>query len=192
MDTGKYNEYIDILKERLSDYRLFHSLKVAESSYHLSKKYGGDLDKAVTAGLLHDILKDSDKSFIFSYLEEHDIKLTPLEKSQQKLWHAIAGAEYIKNELNIKDPDILSAVRYHTTGKANMALLEKIIFTADFISADRDYEGVDEMREKAKISLDGAMLTGLSFTIKELVDKKQPVHPDSLDAYNDLILNLRS
>ena len=98
------------------------------------------------------------------------------------------GAEFIKNELGIDDDEIINAVRYHTTGRKNMTLSDKILFIADFISADRDYDGADEMRERAEKSLECAMDMGLSFTITDLVENGKAVHPDTIDAYNDLKL----
>lgn len=72
-----------------------------------------------------------------------------------------------------------------------MSLLEKVIFIADFISAERDYDGVEVMREKAKRSLDEAIVEGLSFTIKDLINGEKIVHPDTLDAYNDAVFNIQ-
>ncbi len=192
MDINKFDGYVKILRAHLSDYRLFHSLKVAESAEYLSKKYGGDSEKMYLAGLLHDILKEADSDEIFAYTKKYGINLTPIEEKQKKLWHAVVGAEYIRHELSIDDEEILTAVRYHTTGRAGMSVNEKILFIADFISADRNYDGVDIMREKAEISLESAMLTGLGFTITELIEKENPVHPDSMDAYNDIILNYKN
>ena len=111
-----------------------------------------------------------------------------IEKNALKLWHAKSGAEFVKNRLGIDDEEIITAVRYHTTGRADMTLSEKILFIADFISADRVYNGVEEMRERAEISLECAMDMGLSFTITDLVENSNPVHPDTIDAYNDIKL----
>lgn len=143
------------------------------------------------AGLLHDILKEESDENFFKYAEKYGVELTPLEKSARKLWHAEIGAEYVKNELGVDDREIINAIRYHTTGRKNMTLSEKILFTADFISADRSYDGVQIMREKAEKSLDEAMIEGLAFTINELLSNKKAIHPDTLDAYNDIILNIK-
>lgn len=187
MDS-KYQSYIELLRSKLSDYRMIHSLEVAKSAVYLAKKYGGDREKMYLAGLLHDILKEADKEETFFYVNKYGIKLTKLEEVTPKLWHAIVGAEYIKNELGIDDDEIITAVRYHTTGRADMTLSDKILFIADFISADRDYNGADEMRQRAEISLEHAMDMGLSFTITDLVENGRPVHPDTIDAYNDIKL----
>lgn len=186
-----YGYYLDILKEHLSPYRLHHSLEVAKSAEQLAEKYGYDAQKAYLMGLLHDITKEADAEETFSIAEKYSIFMTQLEKDNKKLWHAITGAGYIKNELGIDDDEILTAVRYHTTGRQGMSLGEKILFIADFISSDRTYDGVESMRQKAQISLETAMLEGIEFTITELVEKHAPVHPDTFNAYNDIIVNYK-
>lgn len=186
-----YGYYLDILKERLSPYRLHHSLEVAKSAEQLAEKYGYDAQKAYLMGLLHDITKEADAGETLALAQKYAISMTQLEKDNKKLWHAITGAGYIKNELGIDDDEILTAVRYHTTGRMGMSLGEKILFIADFISSDRTYDGVESMRQKAQISLETAMLEGIEFTITELVEKHAPVHPDTFNAYNDIIVNYK-
>ncbi len=187
MDS-KYQSYIELIKSKLSPYRFNHSVEVAKSAVYLAEKYGGDSEKMYVAGLLHDVLKEADRDETFYYVDKYVIPLTVLEEVTPKLWHAIVGAEFIKNELHIDDEDIITAVRYHTTGRKDMTLSEKILFIADFISADRDYNGADEMRERAEKSLECAMDMGLSFTIADLIEHGRPVHPDTVDAYNDIKL----
>ncbi len=187
MDS-KYQSYIDLIKSKLSPYRFNHSVEVAKSAVYLAEKYGGDSEKMYVAGLLHDVLKEADRDETFYYVDKYVIPLTVLEEVTPKLWHAIVGAEFIKNELGIDDDEIITAVRYHTTGRKNMTLGEKILFIADFISADRDYNVADEMRERAEKCLECAMDMGLSFTIADLVEHGRPVHPDTVDAYNDIKL----
>ena len=185
---NKYETYRAILREKLDEYRYVHSINVSETSAELARKYGADEKKAYEAGLLHDIMKNADKEETFALFEKYGVELTQLEKKSPKLWHAIAGSIYCKYELEIDDEDVISAIRYHTTGRAGMTELEKVLFTADFISADRNYNGVEEMREKAQISLDEAMTEGLRFTIDELCNALKPIHPDTIDAYNDILL----
>ncbi len=185
---SKYESYVDLIRNKLSPYRFNHSLEVAKSAVYLAEKYGGDSEKMCVAGLLHDVLKEADREETFFYVDKYIIPLTVLEEATPKLWHAIVGAEFIKNELGIDDDEIINAVRYHTTGRKNMTLSDKILFIADFISADRDYDGADEMRERAEKSLECAMDMGLSFTITDLVENGKAVHPDTIDAYNDLKL----
>ena len=189
MDTQRNAEFLEEIKIRLNPDRLYHSLNVADEAKKLAKHYGADEQKAFTAGLLHDILKNTPDSELLQYFERNGIMLTETERASRKTWHAMAGADFLRRELHVTDEDILSAVRWHTTGRAGMTLLDKVLFVADFISADRDYPGVERMREKAYVSLEDAMLEGLQFTINELVENAWPVHEDSIRAYNELVIN---
>ena len=189
MDTQRNAEFLEEIKKRLNPDRLYHSLNVADEAKKLAKHYGADEQKAFTAGLLHDILKITPDSELLQYFERNGIMLTETERASRKTWHAMAGADFLRRELHVTDEDILSAVRWHTTGRAGMTLLDKVLFVADFISADRDYPGVERMREKAYVSLEDAMLEGLQFTINELVENAWPVHEDSIRAYNELVIN---
>lgn len=176
------------IRSRLSDYRFIHSLNVADTAKSLAEKYGGDPGKAFLTGLMHDVLKEQDREEALRFFEAHGDVLTRLEKNAPKLWHAMSGAVYLKETYDFPD-DMVSAVRYHTTGRENMTLLEKIIFIADFISADRDYPGVEDMRERAFVSLEYAMEEGLRFTINELSEKCAPIHPDTVACYNQILLD---
>ncbi|MBR5441685.1 MAG: bis(5'-nucleosyl)-tetraphosphatase (symmetrical) YqeK [Clostridia bacterium] len=180
-------EYTEILRGRLTERRFVHSLNVADSSRELAEIYGYDPDKAYTAGLIHDCCKDEPAGLQLSYMLGNGAQLTECEINTAKLYHSICGSIYIQKEFGIDDVEMINAVRYHTTGRKNMSLLEKIVFIADFISAERDYNGVEIMREKAARSLDEAIVEGLSFTIKDLIDAGRIVHTDTLDAYNDAI-----
>ena len=185
-----YDEFKNVLKERLTEKRYIHSLNVAESAKELARIYGADEEKAYTAGLIHDSCKDISAGMQLSFLLGNKVKLTEIEINTPKLYHAISGELFARKEFGIEDEEILDAIRYHTTGRANMSLLEKVVFIADFISAERDYNGVDVMRQKAAKSLDEAIVEGLSFTIKDLIDSERVVHPDTLGAYNDAVFKI--
>lgn len=184
-------EYTEILRERLTEKRFIHSLNVAESAKELARIYGYNEEIAYTAGLVHDCCKDTPAGLQLSYMLENGAQLSEIEISTAKLYHAMCGSIYVKKEFGIENEDIINAVRYHTTGRKNMGLLEKIVFIADFISEERDYDGVEIMREKAVKSLDEAIVEGLGFTIKDLIDRGERfVHPDTIDAYNDDMMNI--
>ena len=183
----KNEEFKIILKEQLTEKRYIHSLNVADSAKELASIYGADEEKAYTAGLVHDACKDMPAGLQLSYLLENKVELTDIEINTPKLYHSICGRVFAQKEFGIEDEDMLNAIRYHTTGRENMSLLEKIVFIADFISAERDYNGVDIMRQKAVLSLDEAIVEGLSFTIKDLIDAGRVVHSDTLGAYNAAI-----
>ncbi len=183
-------EYQKIIKPHLSDKRYRHSCEVAKAAKRLAKKYGADPDKAEIAGILHDIMKDTDKDEQLKIMDRFGIILDDIEAVTPNLWHQISGAAYVENELNITDPDIVNPIRWHTSGKKDMTLMEKVVFIADFISDDRDYKGVDKMREVAKESLDKAIIEGLSFTISELAQSEKAIVQDTFNAYNDAVLSV--
>lgn len=183
------NEYYDLAKSRLSEGRYIHSRNVASCAVHLAKKYGEDPLKAETAGILHDITKELNLENQLQIVKSGGIILDDVCNKSPQLLHALTGMVYCRDELSIKDIDILNAIRYHTTARANMNLLEKIIFIADFISDERNYPDVDIMRAESEKSLEAGMIYGLSFVISDLVRRRRAVHPDALAAYNELILN---
>lgn len=182
-----FTKYIEVLKQRLDEYRFVHSLAVAKQAKCLAKEYSFDENKAYLAGLLHDITKNETQETQLHFFEKFGIILSDTEKASPKLWHAISGAGFIKNELGITDEEIISAVRYHTTGKENMSLLDKIVYIADFTSEDRKYSDVDVVRALLSESLDKAIIYALEYTIKDLTNKNLPVHEDTLKAYDYLV-----
>ena len=181
------DEYKKLIKSRMSDYRYTHSVNVSKEAVRLAKKYGADTEKAAVAGILHDITKETPEEL--QIMTDGGIILDNVQEKSTKLWHGISGSVYIRDILKITDEDILNAVRYHTTGRAGMSLLEKIIFIADFTSAERDYNGIKTMRKKAGKSLENAMLYGLQFTLKDLSKRAMIIHPDALACYNEIVIN---
>lgn len=184
----EYTEYKTILKEKLSDKRYLHSLAVADEAYRLAKLYGADCQKAYLAGLLHDITKTAPKEEHLNIFDIFGIILDSIEFHAPKLWHAISGSLYVRYMLKIDDDEIIDAIRYHTTARANMSLLAKVLYLADFTSADRDYEDVDVMRKLVDESMDKALNYALSYTITELVEGGNAIHTDTLLAYNESAL----
>ena len=185
-----YENYKVIIRNLLDDYRYNHSLCVADEARRLAIKYNSDPSDAYLAGLLHDITKNFTKEEHLNIFSKFGIILTNVEETSDKLWHSISGAAYVKNILNINNENIISAIRYHTTAKSGMTLFEKLIYLADFTSADRNYSDVDVMRKLVDISIDDAMIYSLKYTITDLLEKDRTVHPDTLGAYNYTILNL--
>ena len=177
------------VKERVSEKRYQHSVAVAKASRWLAFKYGANEDDAVIAGILHDITKEWCFHDHLTFLHAHNIGLSSYEYASVKLLHAITGACYAKLVLRINEVDILNAIRFHTTARAGMSTLEKIVYLADGISEDRKYSGVNELRYIADYSLDDAVFKEISSVIAdELVRKERLVHPDTLNAYNEIIL----
>ena len=177
-----------ILQKRLNEKRYYHSLCVADEAKRLAEKYGGDSEKSYLAGLLHDITKNAPDEEHLQIFKEFGIILSDVEQNAKKLWHAMSGALYVKNILEINDPEIIDAIRYHTTAKADMSLLAEILYLADFTSKDRDYEDVDVIRKYVDESLEKAFVYALEYSITDLVNQGRAIHPDTVQAYNQAVL----
>ena len=181
-------EIIDILDIRLSKKRYQHSLNVAEEAGKLAEHYNyPDTEKAYIAGLLHDICKEIPKEEQLAMVSASDMDVTDVELVTPPLFHAIAGARYSEQVLNIDDRDILNAIRYHTVGRAGMSRLEEIIYIADLISEDRNYKDVNKMRKYAYQSIEKAMLEALKFSITDVVGKGSLLPRHTIEAYNHYI-----
>ena len=189
MDT-RISKFYELAEKTLSERRFIHSKNVANSAALLAKKYGEDPLKAETAGILHDITKEFNPEKQLQIIRTGGIILDDILQKTPKLYHAVSGMVYARDTLGITDEGILNAIRTHTTGAANMPLLSKIIFIADFISEERDYPDVDIMRRESEKSLEDGMRYALKYVISDLLQKGRTVHPDALSAYNEVVLEL--
>ena len=181
-------EYKEILKSRLTDKRYEHSLCVADEAVRLAQKYGGDEDKCYIAGLLHDVMKNATADEHLLLFSQFGIILSDVEKNAEKLWHAMSGALFVEHNLGVNDKEIIDAIRYHTTARAGMTQLDKILYLADFTSADRDYPDVDILRSIADNSMTDAIKYALAYSINDLLNRGKPIHPDTVAAYNEINL----
>ena len=172
------------LKRAMSHERFMHSMRVAELAVMLAKRFGADVKKAEMAGMLHDCTRDLDLRQALIVANKFGIILDNVTKNCPGIIHAVTGEAVAKYEYNIDDREVLDAIRYHTTGRAGMSLLEKIIFIADYTEPFRDFPGVCEARAILEDSLDGAVLYAMENTIGYLLDKKQLIHLDTVDGRN--------
>lgn len=184
-DKKVIEQYKEYLKKNLSKKRYNHSLNVSESAVYLAKKYGADQDKALIAGLLHDIAKELPVDEQLKIVEKSPLDVCSIEKKSIPLFHAIAGAEMVQTVFGIEDREIIRAIRYHTVACGNMSKLSVIIYLADLISADRDYKDVNKMRKYADKSLEKAMHEALKFSITDSLGKENTIPLSTLEAYND-------
>ena len=183
------DEIKQYLKSNVNEKRFAHILGVADAAKSLASHYGETIAHAETAAFYHDILKDRSREWLVAYIIE--MGEDPSEGVLAwKTLHAQAGAIFAKSEGGINNQSILDAVRYHTTGRENMTLLEKIIFVADFIEAGRVFEGVNLIRDLAVSDLDRAVLASLNQSISYLREQNEYVMSASLKAqiyYTNLI-----
>ncbi|MGD6818178.1 bis(5'-nucleosyl)-tetraphosphatase (symmetrical) YqeK [Metabacillus sp. 84] len=181
---------LELVKKQLTDHRYQHTLGVMETAIELAGKYGADIKKAETAAIFHDYAKFRQKEEMKQIILAQNMKQDLLIHNTE-LWHAPAGAYLVRTEAGIEDPEILDAIKYHTSGKAGMSLLEKVIYVADYIEPGRRFPGVEEAREAAERSLEEAMMLSLQNTITFLLKKNQAVYPMTIEAYNDLVFSKR-
>lgn len=183
------NEQIPYFRERLKaklpPLRYEHSLGVSYTAMALAMRYEHDLDKAEIAGLLHDCAKHYTDDEIIKKCRKHEIPLEEAELSAPAVLHAKYGAWLAERRYGISDPEILSAIRWHTTGKADMSLLDKIIYIADYIEPRRDKApDLPRMRKLAFEDLDLAMYEILEGTLQYLKKKGSNVDPMTNEAYD--------
>lgn len=178
------NDKKKFLKAHLSAKRYAHSLNVAAECRKLAEKYGEDPDKAYFAGLLHDICKELPDDEQFALTQQSSFAVCREESETRSLWHAIAGAYFVKTHFGVEDIDILNAIRFHTVGRAGMTRLEEIVYLGDLISADRDYKDVERMRKLTYTSLNEAMYEAFSFSIRSVVKKGGVIPVCTTEGYN--------
>ncbi len=178
------------LEEVLSEKRYKHSLGVADEAVRLAERYGADSNKAYIAGLVHDCAKEIENSKAKAMIKDkYGLTIDPISMNTHKLLHGPLGACIAQSEFDIYDPEVLDAIRYHTTAKANMSMLTKIIYIADYIEPNRDFDGVEELRALAYEDIDAAILLGIDFTLSELIEKGSMFHPDTVHARNKLLFD---
>lgn len=173
------------LKKELKKKRFRHSIGVQYTSVCLAMRYGGDIEKASYAGLLHDCAKGMSDEKLLSVCRTNGLPVTAAEEISPYLLHGRVGAHIAAQKYGVSDPDILGAITWHTTGKAGMSLLEKIVFTADYIEPGRDNApNLKEIRQMAFVDLDQAICMILKQTLDYLKENGKPIDPATEITYN--------
>lgn len=180
----EFDEYEKLIKDRLSKKRFTHSMNVAEACYSLAEHYGADKKRCYLAGLLHDIMKEELPEKQRQYTIDSGLMPDVAEVESSQLWHAVAGAWYVREKLGIDDEEIIWAIRFHTIGCARMTLLEKIVYLGDMISEDRDYKDVEKFRRYCYEDINVAMSVALIYQIKNVCGKCNQIPRYTFEAYN--------
>lgn len=170
-------DFEEKLKTMLTPERFLHSLGVRDTAVRLAKIYGADEKKAEIAGLLHDNAKNMDN--IHERCVDLEVELDEFEERNPALIHAKLGAETAKCEFGVSDGEIVSAIRWHTIGKPDMSLLEKIVFVADLIEPGRKFPDVEKIREIAENSIDKAFFECVTATVRVNQARGIEVHPNA-------------
>ena len=179
---------LELVKQQLPEKRYIHTLGVIQSAKDLARRYGVDEDKAELAAIYHDYAKYRPLDEMEQIIKDYGLP-ADLLTANTELWHAPVGAVLVQREAGVEDEEILSAIRYHTSGRAQMTELEKVIYLADYIEPGRSFPGVDEVRELAARSLDEAVMKAIANTIAFLMSKQQTIYPDTFHAYNDFAMH---
>lgn len=167
------------LKKEMDDSRFEHTLGVMYTCAALAMRYEYDLEKAMLAGLLHDCAKCMPNAKKLKMAEKHRLEISDLERKNPFMLHAKLGAFLAKKKYDVEDEEILDAIRWHTTGRPEMTLLDKIVYVADYIEPKRDKApNLSEIRQKAFVDLDEALLKILEDTLGYLQDSSD--HVDSM------------
>jgi predicted HD superfamily hydrolase involved in NAD metabolism len=178
-------------RRQMPEKRWNHTLGVVETAVRLAERYGADTAKAELAALLHDYAKAWPVSRQEQVIREQGLPQDLLEYDKE-LWHAHAGAWAVRSEHGIEDEEVLDAIRYHTSGRERMTLLDKIICLADYIEPGRDFPGVDRIRELAESSLEEALVAGFDSTIRHLIEQGKRIYPLTVIARNALISEINT
>lgn len=182
-------DMIKKLAENLDHKRFQHSINVMDEAEKMAIHYGADAKKAIIAGLLHDCGKNCSGTRMTEFLEFVGHTPDTIEKIHPKLLHGLAGTCIAEREYGVDDAEILSAIRWHTTGKEEMTKLEKIIFVADYIEIGRVFPEVVRLREVAWHDLDEAVLMCADLTISHIIRKGGLIHPNTLNTRNEMVLH---
>ncbi len=186
-DTGKnyrhlpMNKLEEVVVNLLNPKRVAHVLGCRDTAVELAKRWGADETDAARAGLLHDITKALDGPLQLTLCREYGTILNDFSRRYPKTLHALTGS-LVAERIFGENERVVSAICSHTTGKADMNTLEKIIYVADYMEPNRDFPGVEKLRELAFSNLDAALKLGLNMTLEHLANLGDEVSPQTQEA----------
>ena len=185
MIDPRIDEMREFLRDNLSEKRYHHSLCVADAAKRLAEINGADPDKCYLAGLLHDICKELPKKEQRALVMRSELNVSETEINAHKTHHAVAGAVFVKEKYGITDPDILTPIRWHTVGKGGMNIYEQILYMADLISDDRNYDDIERIRDITYRDLKRGLYEAFKWMILENLEKCRVIPQTTFDAYNE-------
>jgi predicted HD superfamily hydrolase involved in NAD metabolism len=179
IDDALIKDAKNYARERLSDKRYAHTLRVAETIVRLAKLHGLDPERSRLAGLLHDAAREIDMEELLRIAEEDGLSVGDFERERPILLHGPVAAKLAGEDLGVEDGEILDAVRVHTTGEPGMGPLALALFVADKIEPSREQPGVEGLRDLAPESLYRAARATLEDSISYNERRDRPAHPKS-------------
>lgn len=171
-----------LAKQRLSKKRYEHTKNVKDMAVRLAVRWGADPEKAALAALLHDTAKELPPAGLLQIFADNAIMAKNTAARPAPVWHGVAAAILARTQWGVDDTEVLSAIACHTTGKPEMGLLDKILYLADLTSAERNWPGVEELRELEMRDLDAALARGMEICVDFVKQKGQPLDPETLAA----------
>ena len=175
----------DDVLSKITPKKINHTIGCIKAAKELAIRWGGNVCDAENAALIHDITKHLNEKEQLNLCEKYDIIVDNIEKSSYKLLHAKTAAEVARHEYNMNE-QVYLGIKYHTTLRRDMTLIEKIVYLADYIEENRTFDGVEKARELSFIDIDKALRYCLDSTILEIMDKGRLLHLDTIGARNYL------
>lgn len=174
-------ELEQVVKSLLKPNRIAHVLGCRDTAMELARRWGADENDAARAGMLHDVTKALSDDLQLTLCREYGIVLGDFSKKNPKTLHALTGS-LVAERIFGENKAVVDAICCHTTGKADMNTLEKILYVADYMEPNRDFPGVEVLRDLAYSDLDKALKTGLEMTLAMLRENGQDISPESAEA----------
>ena len=186
----EYKEIENDVKSVLSEYRFTHSLGVAKKAIELAKIYGVQEEIAKKVGIAHDIAKEMTDEEMIEYAKANNIKIDEIETVKPSLLHGKIGADIAAKKFGFTQ-DMINAIKWHTTGRENMSMLEKIIYVADKTEENRKGTrfNLEKSRELSTQNIDEALIFLMNEFITYNIKNEWLIHPETINARNDLLLN---
>lgn len=176
------------LEKQLKPKRFKHSLNVVKESRRLCDIYGENVERTELAALLHDCAKSFKNEELISIANIHGYKVDSIQQEAPELLHGPVGAIYAKEKFDIDDQEILNSIAFHTTGRSNMSLMEKIIYLADLTEEGRDFPELKEIRDLSCKDLNKAIVYACNCTLNYIIKNDFLLHPLTIDLRNSLII----
>lgn len=171
------------LGRRLPPRRLAHVMGGAQYAVALALRWGTDANEALTAMLLHDVAKNEPRERLRAIIEAHPGEDDPEDRAHPSIWHAVAGAILAREEFGVPSAAVHRAIRLHPTGDAEMSLLDKIVFLADYIEPNRSHPAAEPLRRLAFENLDEAVCRAIATKTDHLRERGRRLHPRSQRAW---------
>lgn len=176
------------IKTNLNKERYKHTMGVEEEAVKLAQLYGENIEKSRVAAIAHDCLKYVDDKILIDMAKKYGIETDEIQMNFPQLLHGPVGAVYCREKFGVEDEDILNAIAFHTTGRKNMSMLEKIIYLSDMIEPGRYFLGINEIRKLALQDIDRALILSCNNTLSYVISRNFLIHPLTIEFRNSLIL----